>query len=392
MKLLSALIPFLFAFMQVYGQQIPNLPIPIGAANAEVWNSSIYNFGGSNNWSGSVVYPRIYKFNGTSWNYHDTIPDNNLWDVETVLAGDKVYLLGGWPNGPSLNRRYDLTNSSWTYLSESPNLSQDWGLTSEEYMGNIYLFNSSGNVYAYNIATDTWVTRTSNTSLGSWDMSSILYQGEIYILGWNNLAFYKYSPATDQWTQLADSPYQVGACAFGIINNLIYCIGGNANGSTSASYKSVIVYDIYTNSWNTDEIELSSKRHWMSTAEYQGGLYVVGGIDSLAQAVDIVEEIVPQGTVGIPEQRVINKEFTLEQNKPNPIVDNSIISFAIPEKSMVKLTITDIQGKEIMSLLNSEMTAGTYNVNIEANKFMPGVYIYKLEAGVYQRSRKFLVK
>ncbi|MDZ7625872.1 MAG: hypothetical protein U5J96_15680 [Ignavibacteriaceae bacterium] len=40
----------------------------------------------------------------------------------------------------------------------------------------------------------------------------------------------KYSPATDQWSQLASSPYQVGACAFGIINNLIYCIGGNIAG------------------------------------------------------------------------------------------------------------------------------------------------------------------
>lgn len=228
------------------GQQLSNLPIPIGAGNAEVWNGATYLFGGSNNWSGSIVYPRIYKFDGTVWGYYDTIPDNNLWDVETILVGDNVYLLGGWPNGPSLNRRYDLNTGVWTYLSESPNTYQDWGLTSEEMNGNIYLFNSYGETYAYNIATNTWSSKASNIATGTWDLSSILFQGEVYILGWDNSAFYKFSPATDQWTQLADSPYQVGACAFGIINNMIYCVGGNANGSTTATYQSIIVYDIHT--------------------------------------------------------------------------------------------------------------------------------------------------
>ena len=42
-----------------FAQQLPNLPIPLGAGNAEVWNSEIYHFGGSNNWAGSIVYPRI---------------------------------------------------------------------------------------------------------------------------------------------------------------------------------------------------------------------------------------------------------------------------------------------------------------------------------------------
>ena len=391
MKTISTFLLVLIACFQVYAQQIPNLPIPIGAANAEVWNGSIYNFGGSNNWSGSIVYPRIYKFDGSSWAYYDTIPDNNLWDVETVLVGDRVYLLGGWPNGPSLNRRYDLTNSTWTYLTESPNLSQDWGLTSEEYLGNIYLFNSVGNVYAYNIGTDTWNTLTSNTVTGSWDMSSILYQGEIYILGWNNQSFFKYSPGTDQWTKLADSPYQVGACAFGIINNLIYCIGGNANGATTATYKSIIVYDINTNSWVVDELELSSKRHWMATAEYQGGLYVVGGIDSLAQAVDIVEEIVPQGTAGVNEVSESRSKITLEQNSPNPFSGQTVIGYTIPEKSNVLLVVTDLLGKEIMTAVNAELPAGRHEVKIDAAGLSPGIYMYKLKAGIYSKTQKFIV-
>jgi hypothetical protein len=373
-------------------QQIPNLPIPLGAGNAEVWNGSIYHFGGSNNWAGSIVYPRIYRFDGTTWAYHDTIPDYNLWDVETLLVGDNVYLLSGWPSGPSLNRRYNMNTGQWTYLSPSPNTSQTWGMTSEELNGIIYLFDSYGNVHAYNIATDTWSTRTPNTASGSWDMSSILFQGEIYILGWSNSAFYKYTPATDQWTQLADSPYQVGACAFGIINDLIYAIGGNAGGGSAAYYSSIIVYNITGNSWATSGIALSSARHWMATAEYLGGLYVVGGINENSLSVDIVEEIVPQGTAGIGDNSGIEQGYFLEQNTPNPFRSSTTISYTLPSPSPVTLKLHNLLGSEVKTIFDGNKPAGNHRVSFDAIGLKSGVYYYSLQTGKYIQTKKMMIK
>ncbi len=373
-------------------QELPNLPIPIGAGNAEVWNNAIYLFGGANNWAGSVVYPRIYKFNGTSWVHHDSIPDYNLWDVETVRVGNYVYLLGGWPYGPSLNRRYNLTNGEWVYLTESPNTSQTWGITSEEINGIIYLFNSNGAVYAYNISTNSWSTKTSNTTTGTWDLSSILYNGEIYIIGWNNNEFYKYTPATDTWTRLADSPYKVGACSFGVINNLIYCIGGNNDGSRYATYKSIIVYDINTNSWVTDPLEISSKRHWMATAEYAGGLYIVGGIDDQALAVDIVEEIVPQGTVGFGNRPEAVEGFFLGQNFPNPVASRTLIFYTVPESVAASLKVFDELGKEVATLAEGKKTPGSYVAEFSAQGLKPGIYYYRLDAGKFVQTKKMIVK
>lgn len=391
MKHLFTVTCFLLLSQFSFTQQLPNLPIPIGAGNAEVWNNEIYHFGGSNNWSGSIVYPRVYKFDGTVWAYHDTIPDDNLWDVETILVGDFVFLLGGWPNGPSLNRRYNLNTGEWTYLTESPNLTQDWGLTSEEINGIIYLFNSYGEVFAYNISTDTWTTKTSNAASGTWDMSSILYQNEVYIIGWSDSAFYKYTPSLDQWTRLANSPYLVGACAFGVINNLIYCVGGNAGGATTADYKSIIVYDISTNSWAIDAQELSSKRHWMATAEYEGGLYVVGGIDSMANAVDIVEEIVPQGTAGVNTEAEVPGDYYLKQNYPNPFNPSTKISYSIPEISFVTLKVYDILGNEIATLVNEEKSAGNYEVEFKAEKNTSGIYFYSLTSGAFTETKKMIL-
>jgi hypothetical protein len=392
MKNLFTLSFLLGLFSVTFSQQLPNLPIPIGAGNAEVWNGAIYNFGGSNNWSGSIVYPRIYKFDGTGWVYHDSIPDYNLWDVETIRVGDNVYLIGGWPNGQSLNRRYNLVTGDWVYLSESPNLSQDWGLTSEELDGIIYLFNSSGEVFAYNIASDTWSTKSPNPATGTWDMSSILYHNQIYIIGWSDSAFYKYNPSSDIWTQLANSPYPVGACAFGIINNLIYGVGGNIGGLHGASYKSIIVYNITTDSWTIDNQEISSKRHWMSTAEYNGGLYVVGGIDSIAQAVDIVEEIVPQGTAGVEDFPALPDGYYLGQNSPNPCLSNTIITYTIPETSFVNVKVYDVLGNEIAKLVDEQKNTGTYNVSFNAKGLQRGVYCYTLKSGNFIQLKKLIVQ
>ena len=373
-------------------QQLPNLPIPLGAGNAEVWNGSIYHFGGSNNWSGSIVYPRIYKFDGISWAYHDSIPDYNLWDVETLLVGDYVYLLSGWPSGATLNRRYNMNTGDWVYLTPSPSTSQTWGITSEEINGIIYLFDSNGNVFAYNIATDTWDTKTPNTATGSWDMSSILFQNEIYILGWSNSAFYKYNPANDEWTNLTDSPYQIGACAFGIINNLIYAIGGNAGGGTVASYSRILRYNINTSVWDTAANELSSKRHWMATAEYMGGLYVVGGIDESALSVDIVEEIVPQGTDGIRENTGLSKGYLLHQNFPNPFETNTTIRFTLPTASPVTVKVYNIFGSEVATLVDEIKSPGDHQVYLDAAGMADGVYYYSLQTGNYVQTKKLLLK
>lgn len=392
MKKLSTLILLLGSFTFSFAQQLPNLPLPLGAGNAEVWNGSIYHFGGSNNWSGSIVYPRVYKFNGSSWTYHDTIPDNNLWDVETTQVGEFVYLLGGWPNGPTLNRRYNLITGEWVYLTPSPNTSQTWGITAEEINGVIYLFNSTGNVYAYNIATDSWTTKTPNDATGSWDMSSILFHGEIYIIGWSNQAFYKYSPSTDQWTQLTDSPYQVGACAFGIINDLIYGVGGNAGGGSVAFYKSIIVYDITNNNWRTDNLELSSKRHWMATAEYEGGLYVVGGINEFAQSVDTVEQIVPQGTAGINDDLAKLKGYKLDQNYPNPCNTTTRITYSLPATANTTLKVFDILGTEVANLVDEVKLAGSYDVNYDLKALTNGVYLYRLQAGEFIQTKKLIIQ
>ena len=84
----------------------------------------------------------------------------------------------------------------------------------------------------------------------------------------------------------------------------------------------------------------------------------------------------------------IPETFKLEQNYPNPFNPQTIINFSIKQKSMVKLAIYDITGKEIAILVNNELTAGTYNYNFDAAKLSSGIYLYRIEAGDYVSTKK----
>jgi hypothetical protein len=118
----------------------------------------------------------------------------------------------------------------------------------------------------------------------------------------------------------------------------------------------------------------------MATAEFKGGLYVVGGIDSIANAVDIVEEIVPQGTAGLDSVILSADGFALLQNYPNPFNPNTTISWQLPIGSWQILKVYDVLGNEVLTLVDEYQPAGKYQVEFSAVTLPSGVYFYQLKA------------
>jgi N-acetylneuraminic acid mutarotase len=289
---------FVLTVIQVLcAQIIPGLPNPTCAATAEVIGDSIYFIGGANRWSGTIRYPIVYKYDGVSWSFYDSIPDNNVWGIESVVVGNDVYLFAGWPSGARLVRKYDLLNKSWTYLNLSPNVI-NYGIKVEYLNNYIYLFNTSGSVFEYDLTNDTWQTKTPNSTPG-FSLSSVVYNDEIYFAGFYDSTFFKYNPLTDQWIQLANFPFQVSRCAMEIIGDKIYCVGGSEQGSPPSQYDSLLVYDVISDTWSIDQFELSGKRVWMADIFYNNKFYVLGGLDTTSFAVDIVEEVTPMGPIPV---------------------------------------------------------------------------------------------
>ena len=72
------------------------------------------------------------------------------------------------------------------------------------------------------------------------------------------------------------------------------------------------------------------------------------------------------------------KEFILHQNYPNPFNPTTNISFAIPQNSNVKITIYDMLGREIVSLVNANYVPGYYTVPFNASKLASDMYMYRM--------------
>lgn len=84
--------------------------------------------------------------------------------------------------------------------------------------------------------------------------------------------------------------------------------------------------------------------------------------------------------------------FALEDNQPNPFTDVTTLRFRIPQTTGVRLSITDIYGREIAVLASGEMGANTYQVQFNAHDFnlAAGVYYYSLNAGGVSISKKMM--
>lgn len=76
---------------------------------------------------------------------------------------------------------------------------------------------------------------------------------------------------------------------------------------------------------------------------------------------------------------------------PNPFNPVTTLNFTLQEDAQVDLTVYDLSGKLVRSLLNGWCEAGTYNVHFEGSNLPSGVYIYRLYAGGYSGSGKMVL-
>ena len=95
--------------------------------------------------------------------------------------------------------------------------------------------------------------------------------------------------------------------------------------------------------------------------------------------------------VGVGNENELPLSFDLKQNYPNPFNPATRIAFSISEKSFTTLKVYDILGNEVVTLVNEEKPAGTYEVNFDASKLSSGVYLYKLQSNSLVQTRKMLL-
>lgn len=84
-------------------------------------------------------------------------------------------------------------------------------------------------------------------------------------------------------------------------------------------------------------------------------------------------------------------DFRLNQNYPNPFNPVTKIEFSVPRSSHVRISVFDVMGREVMTLVNERMAPGKYEANWDASAFSSGVYFYRMSAEGFVETRKMMV-
>ena len=103
-------------------------------------------------------------------------------------------------------------------------------------------------------------------------------------------------------------------------------------------------------------------------------------------------------STSVTTTQLIPPDYKLYQNYPNPFNPTTTIKYSIPVKTRhgaslqrVTLKVYDLLGREIETLVNEEKLPGNYEVKFDGSNLTSGVYFYRLQAGSFSETKKFVL-
>ena len=132
---------------------------------------------------------------------------------------------------------------------------------------------------------------------------------------------------------------------------------------------------------------------WAPTADQAGQSFVVtilvtdGSLSATSTKV-----LQTSKTVTSVDENGMPSEYKLSQNYPNPFNPTTKISFTTPREGHVKLSVYNVLGQEIATLVDDDLSSGTYSVDFDGSRLNSGVYVYKLETNDFSSIRKMILE
>jgi PKD repeat protein len=111
------------------------------------------------------------------------------------------------------------------------------------------------------------------------------------------------------------------------------------------------------------------------------------------ELIEGTEIVIPAnlGTLLLETTGIVPLTYELSQNYPNPFNPVTTIKYQMPKDGIVKISVYDVLGKEVKTLVNSFRQAGAYKVKLDAADLASGVYFYRMTAGRFADLKKLIV-
>lgn len=117
---------------------------------------------------------------------------------------------------------------------------------------------------------------------------------------------------------------------------------------------------------------------------------VTNGLDTLTTSNNTVN--IRRVSVGISQiSSNVPDAFTLYNNYPNPFNPKTIIKFDISKNAFVKLSVFNMLGEKVATLVNQNLTAGGYSVDFDGATLSSGLYFYRLETPDFTETKRMVL-
>jgi hypothetical protein len=364
-------------------------------------NKYIYTLANSgNNIFAGTSTNGVYLSTNNGANWVNTSLNNRV--IQKLIAVGNILYAGTSDFGIYLS-----TNSGINWLQTSLNNRTIYSITSLTQFGS-YLFaggDSTGIYYSSNSGAN-W----SVIGLNGMTIYSLEVAGSMILAGTANFGVYYSSNNGVNW--FPTNLNSTAVFSFADSGNIVFA------GTSNSIYKSTNFGSNWVQSGLIDELvsEIVISGNNIFAGTFSGGVYVSNdngmnwnqrneGLTQLtATGLCISNNFIFTGTqnsvfrrnigelIGIKQiSNIVPENFLLSQNFPNPFNPVTNIRFAIPNAGLVKLTVFDLMGREVETLVNEELNAGTYNTDWNAINHSSGVYFYKLNSEDYSETKRMVL-
>jgi hypothetical protein len=121
--------------------------------------------------------------------------------------------------------------------------------------------------------------------------------------------------------------------------------------------------------------------------DYQSALRIQHEADGSPYIIPVTMSI----SQSYQDQPGLPTEFALYQNYPNPFNATTQIRFDLPQESHVKVTLFNVVGQAVATIVDSRYEAGRHSLSYDATDLPSGMYLMKMEAGSYASMKKMLL-
>lgn len=131
-----------------------------------------------------------------------------------------------------------------------------------------------------------------------------------------------------------------------------------------------------------DDVKISESNPsivWVAAQGYF--LYKSTDGGSTFTKITAIRDSIYKNVVHLNTKILILDTYKLYQNYPNPFNPETTIRFHVAKSSFITLKVYDVLGRETATLVNSQKTAGNYQVKFDASFWNSGIYVYQLHFG-----------